>query len=88
MHILKHRDNNPSDHHQWFVFDSRTKTIRSYVRRNYSMRTHSGWNGYAVMAPFRGQVYEQMKFNTNSRYRSIQNAKRRCLAVHSHRNIH
>lgn len=49
---LRIRDNFPRDSKQWFVFDSRTKSIRAFAKRDYviSVQSGMGWTvGSAVV---------------------------------------
>jgi len=49
---LRIRDNFPRDSKQWFIFDSRTKSIRGYSKRDYTVaiQLNAGWSqGSAVV---------------------------------------
>lgn len=73
------------DKNQWFVFDSRTKTIRAWSRRSYMIANQ--WNYKfrigvaATIRPYTGSNYDKIRWYSTSR-RNIQNNGRKCLAVH------
>jgi hypothetical protein len=60
---LRIQNNNPYDNQQWFVFDQRTQSIRTWSNRKQVMSIQIGgtnWahNGYAaVVRPFKGGFY-------------------------------
>jgi hypothetical protein len=82
---LRIQDNNPDDVRQWFVFDSRTRTIRSHSKRNLVLANQKGQeyriDVAATMRPFSGEVYEMSKW-ISGKYRTIQNLGGKCLDVH------
>jgi hypothetical protein len=86
---LRIRNNKPFDKRQWFVFDSRTRTIRSSMRRNYVMSNQAGYGyrigGWAMMRVWRGQIDQRISFWGGS-YSNIRNNGGKCLDVWGGRN--
>lgn len=58
---LRIRSNTPSDIKQWWVFDSRTHTIRAFGDRRLVISNQEGYlyyNGYAAVArEWKGETY-------------------------------
>jgi len=57
-YLCRVRANDPEDITQWWVFDSRTHTIRTAKDHNFVLstyRTYGGSGQYAVVKPFTGQ---------------------------------
>lgn len=59
--MLRIRNNTPRDNRQWFVFDSRTRSIRVQTNRGLAISTMmgQGWRigRYAVVRPFRNEMF-------------------------------
>jgi hypothetical protein len=91
---LRIQNNNPGNNRQWWVFDWRSRTIRSLANRNqvisirYTVRNFY-YNGYdAVIQPFRSNnYYQRMRIYGGSR-RNIRNVLNKCLDVHGRSNTH
>lgn len=87
---LRIRDNTPYNHLQWWIFDSRTSTIRANKKRSHAISNQIG-QGYnigkvAVIRPFKGDVYQRIMFFPGSR-RNIRNRGEKCLDVWGGTNI-
>lgn len=80
---------NPYDNNQWFVFDGRTQTIRSWKRRNYVIGNQLGYgfriNVAANIRPYTGSNQDRIRWYSGSR-RNIQNNGKKCLDVHGKSN--
>jgi hypothetical protein len=81
---LRIRNNNPADSKQWFVFDSRTHTIRAWSDRNKAISNQKG-QGFnkgkaAVVRPFENEVYQRMAFYQGSR-QNLKNNNNKCIDV-------
>jgi len=86
---LRIRDNMPGEGKQWFVFNRRTRTIRSAEKRSFVVANRLGY-GYrvgqsAVIRPFRGEIYQKIAYY-GGKYRNIRNNAQKCLDVHGGRN--
>ena len=85
------RDNSPENMKQWWIFDSRTKTIRAYTKRNYALSNQRGTkfriNVAVVVRKYTGDITEKAKW-FNGRYRNIRNVGRKCLSVHGNSDTH
>jgi hypothetical protein len=86
------QDNNPEDKRQWWTFDSRTKSIRAWIKRGHAL---SGRNGskltrgvMVVIRPFRGQVTQKIIWLNRNRQNVRFNTSKMCLDVHGGRNVH
>lgn len=87
---LRIQDNNPDDIRQWFAFDSRTNTIRSWSKKTLVLANQQG-QGYkinvaATMRPWKGEIYQRTKWFNGSK-RNIRNLGGKCLDVHGGRNV-
>lgn len=70
-------DHDPYFHNQWWVYDSRTHTIRSHKDRNLVLRIRIDYNlndvnnynngQYAVAGPYRSQLREQLQWFEGAR---------------------
>jgi len=82
---LRIRDNNPENIRQWFVFDSRTRTIRAWGRRSHVISNQMGVGfriGHsAVVRIWRGENYQRIQWHDTAR-RTIRNNGGKCLDVH------
>jgi hypothetical protein len=72
-----------------FVFDSRTRTIRAHLKRDYAISNEAG-QGFnigraAVIRPFRKEVFQRIRVYGGSR-RNIRNDGGKCLDVHGGHN--
>jgi hypothetical protein len=88
---LRIRDHDPENNRQWFVFDSRTNTIRALARRNYAIANQRG-QGFrigvaATIQPYSGLNTQKIRWYNGSR-RNLQNNGRKCLDVHGKSNSH
>jgi hypothetical protein len=88
---LRIQAHDPENRNQWFVFDSRTNTIRPITRRSYSISNQRGYgfriNVAAVVRQYRGDTTEKIRWYSGSR-RNLQNNGRKCLDVHGASNTH
>jgi hypothetical protein len=88
---LRIQNNNPNDKKQWWSFDSRTKTIRSFYRRSFALSNQAGQkyriNVAAVSRQFKNEVYQRMRWIDKPR-RTIQMIRGKCLDVHGGSNTH
>jgi hypothetical protein len=84
QYILKMLRHNPYDLKQWFVFDWRTKTIRTSSDRNKVVANRLGYkfriNNYAVARPYRNSWYDRLHWNHGPN-RNIRNNGNYCLGV-------
>jgi len=84
------RNNHPEDIKQWFVFDWRTRSIRSAAQRNMAISVQDSNNWYyfnyaAVVKPFRNHATSKIRwFNGDSR--NIRDLGLRCINVYGGRN--
>lgn len=70
-------DHDPYFQNQWWVYDSRTQTIRSHKDRNLVLRIRIDYNlndvnnynngQYAVAGPYRSQLREQLQWHEGAR---------------------
>jgi len=78
---LRIRDNASYDLRQWWVFDSRTHTIRAFSDRNMVISNQEGlgWRigGAAVVRPWKNEYYQQMLYINNQ----ITDLRGSCLDV-------
>ena len=85
---LRIRDSNPENNRQWFIFDSRTNTIRAHAKRNYVISNQAGQRNRigrpAVIRPFRKQA-DQMQVWGKGNRRNVKNGFGKCLDVHGGR---
>jgi hypothetical protein len=69
---------------QWFTFDSRTKSIRSFYKRNFAVSNQAGYQHrprYAgVIRPWKNEPYQKIAYWTGQ-FRNIRNNARLCLDV-------
>lgn len=80
----------PGEGKQWFIFNKRTRTIRSAEKRSYSIGNRKGY-GYrigqsAVIRPYRGEIYQRIVYY-GGRYMNIRNNGQKCLDVHGGKNV-
>lgn len=88
---LRIQNNNPDDRRQWWTFDYRTRSIRSFWRRNYAISNQYG-QGYnigrvAVSRIWRNEIYQKMRWFNYPR-RTIRTLNGKCLDVYGGRNVH
>lgn len=88
---LRIQNNTPRDKKQWWTFDSRSQTIRSWSRRNYVIANQKGYQyriGVAATArPFTNDLYSRSEWFNGSR-RNIRNFGGKCLTVNGAHNKH
>jgi len=88
---LRIRNNMAIDNKQWWIFDTRTRSIRAFSRRNYAISNQSGYRYRigvaAVIRQWRGENYQKVSFWGGHR-RSLRNNSQKCLDVHGGRNYH
>lgn len=88
---LRFRDHNPGNMKQWFVFDSRTKSIRAKANRKLAISVQWGgknwyYNAYAaVVRPFANERIQQIRFFAGAK-QNIRDIGLRCLDVHGKSN--
>ena len=89
---LRIQNNNPGNNRQWWIFNWRTRTIRSYANRNQVINIRKTVrnfyrNGYdACVAPYRStDNYNRMRIYGGAR-RNIRNVLNKCLDVHGGHN--
>ena len=87
---LRIRNNDPGNTKQWFVFDSRTQTIRPITNRKYVIANQLGQRFIrgraAVVRPYRAHIYVKIGYYKGNR-RNIRNAIGLCLDVWGGRNV-
>jgi len=88
---LRIRNHMPGEGKQWFVFNKRTRTIRSAGRRQFAISNQKGY-GYrigvaAVIRPWIGEIYQHVAYY-GGRYRNVRNNGGKCLDVHGKHNSH
>jgi len=86
---LRIRYNMPGEGKQWFIFNKRTRTIRSAEKRSYAIANRLG-RGYnvgqsAVIRPYRGEIYQKIAYY-GGKFRNIRNNAQKCLDVHGKSN--
>lgn len=90
---LRIRNNEPENIKQWFVYDWRTRSIRTQANRKMTVSIQTGgrnWyhSGYAaVVRTFRNEVFQKIRVFSGSR-RNIRDLGIRCLDVHGGSNTH
>jgi hypothetical protein len=88
---LRIRNNQPKENKQWFVFDRRSRTIRTFSRRNYAVSNQRGYGfriGVAAVArQYKNEVHQRLSFYGGSR-RNLRNVAQKCLDVHGGANRH
>jgi hypothetical protein len=76
---------------QWFVFDSRTKSIRSYTKRTYAISNQSGYQNrprYAVVIrQWKGESYQKISYHKGTK-RNLRNTSGFCMDVVGHKDVH
>lgn len=86
---LRFRNTNPRDNKQWFVFDSRTKSIRAWADRSKAISGQVNQrynNGNAAnVRPWKNEIYQRTAWYGGSR-RNIRNLAGMCLDVHGNSN--
>ena len=82
---LRIQDHAPVNKNQWFVFDSRTHSIRAFEKRNYAISNEAGYQHrpgrQAVLRPWISEPYQKISFFPGTE-RNIRNNARLCLDVH------
>jgi hypothetical protein len=82
---LRIRFTNPADSKQWWSFDTRTRTIRAYGKKNYVLANQRGTgfriNVAATIRKYTGHFTEKSKWFGGSR-KNIRNLGGKCLDVH------
>lgn len=89
FNVIQYRRNWRLAEKGWFTFDSRTRTIRSWTRRNFVLCNQAG-QGFnigqaAVVRVWRSEVYQRIRVYGGSR-RNIRNDGGKCLDVHGGHN--
>jgi len=90
---LRIQNNNPYDIKQWFVFDWRTRSIRSAANTRHAMsiqKNGKNWRYFhysAVTRKYTGSYLQKMRWFEGSR-RNIRDVNIRCLDVHGNSNTH
>lgn len=76
---------------QWFVHDNRTRTIRTYERRDLVIANQQGYEFAqgvaAVVRPYRKEPYVMIGFYNGTR-KNIRNGGGLCLDVYGNSNVH
>jgi hypothetical protein len=88
---LRIRDSDFSDKQQWFTFDARTQSIRSWAKRGYALSNQKGY-GFrigvaATVRPYTGAIENRIRWFNGAR-KNIQNNGHKCLDVHGGSNTH
>lgn len=77
------RDNFPRDSKQWWVFDSRTKTIRAFSMQNFVLCIQSGmnWNqgSSVVTRVYKGDNSQWIRWDAKKGH--VKNHKKMCMDV-------
>jgi hypothetical protein len=85
------QDNNPPDNRQWWIFDSRTHTVRAFSKRNFALSGRNGKNfdnGVdVVIRAYKGQPTQQIVWLNKSR-QNVRFNNKKCLDVHGNVNTH
>jgi hypothetical protein len=87
---LRIRNDEPEDLNQWFLFDSRTRTIRSWNKRSHVISNQAG-QGFrigkaAVIRPWKGENFQKITFHSR-KLRSVMNNNGKCLDVWGGKNV-
>jgi hypothetical protein len=87
---LRIRNNNPGDNKQWFVFNSRTHTIRTWSDRRQVIANQVG-QGFivgkaAVVRPWKSENFQKIQWHGGSK-RNIRNNGGKCLDVWGGKNV-
>jgi len=73
---LRIQAHDPENKRQWWFFDSRTRTVRPLLRRDYALANQRGYkfriNVAATVRKYTGETYEKTRWYTGSR-RNIRN---------------
>lgn len=82
----------PTNKRQWWTFDSRTRTVRPILRRNYVLANQRGVqfriNYAAVIRVYKGSDNTVQTRWYNGSRRNVQNNGRKCMQVHGNVNRH
>jgi hypothetical protein len=88
---LRIRDNHPEDMNQWWTFDARTRTIRAWTKRDYSIANQNGAeykvNHAAVISKFDNKKNQRSKWHAGET-NNIQSYGHTCLDVVSRQDRH
>lgn len=88
---LRISNRNPESSKQWFVFDRRTRTIRSKKDRDMALSNQKGYQYRigvaAVMRKYIKESYQRSAYY-GGQFRNIRNNANKCLDVHGGRNTH
>ena len=90
---LRIRNNRPNGQKQWFVFDSRTHTIRPASNQKLAISIQDGgidWNhsGYAaVVKPYKPSLLARLRWYAGG-VQNIRDVGTRCLDVYGGSNVH
>lgn len=88
---LRIQNNQPRKAEQWWIFDSRTQTIRPKNRGNYVLANQKGqeWKtgSAAVIRPFTNDLYSRSEWFSGDK-RNIRNMGEKCLSVVDAKNKH
>ena len=90
---LRIRNTNPGDNKQWFVFDWRTRSIRTRANRNLVISIQmngKNWFYYSyagVVRPYRRESLQKIRWFNGSR-RNIRDLGYRCLGTYGKYNSH
>jgi hypothetical protein len=85
------RNNNPENNRQWWIFDTRTRTVRPVARRNFVLANQKGYafriNVAVVVRQYRGHYTERTLW-FGGYYRNIRNLGKKCLTVYANSDVH
>lgn len=91
QHQVKIQDNDPTDRRQWFVFDSRTQTIRAFYKKDYCLGNQLGLSfgpdQQVTLRPYKGVIGDRIQWHPG-RSNNIRNHGGFCLHIHNNNNAH
>jgi hypothetical protein len=86
---LRIQNANPNNKRAWWIFDSRTKTMRSATHRNLviSNEINRGFQigKAAVVRPFKGEQQQRLHFYSGCQH-NVRNDKGKCLDIYGGKN--
>jgi len=88
---LRIRNDNHKNNRQWWIFDSRTHTIRAFSNKNLAISNQNGQafkiNVAAVVRPYKNEVYQRLSYYSGT-VKNLRNNAQKCLDVHGAVNAH
>jgi hypothetical protein len=79
----------PGEDRQWWIFDSRTRSIRAHTRRNYAISNQYGqkflMKKAVVIRPWKNEHYQKLSFYPG-KLRNLRNPAGYCIDVYQNKN--